>query len=627
MAEGLFEGALGGEEDKPEVEASEPVVGVEAFAAAIAAKLAGNDPGVARKTEEFLSDQSQLLKVQKRHLEEEHEARLHFLRGQAREVDIRRFGLRLRVGFQLFLVLVASVIGTGAIVLVHDAITSRRVIVEAFEVAPALVARGVSGTVVAGAFLDDLGRLQRATRTSSYAAAKRELSSAWASEPKIEVPDTGISISEISRLLKNRFGNDLHIGGSVIVTESGGLVLTVRGDGIEPKTFGGTASDLQKLTTAATEYIYAQSQPVLWAIYLDNEARYEDEVAFVKSVYAGANAADRPYLLNIWANGLTSIERGTRAEPLKLYQAALKLKPDFWAAASNVDLVLVFQGKEEEAWRHGETMRQLAGGRPGRASEPYYSSWDGITWNLPQLKAAYEADSDANGGIGTSGTPNGPLIAQTDALLHDPSAAELAIKIANPDSNDPTVIAGIHLARGLVARETGDLSLALTQMEALNASLDNPQTEFYYAPWRCWAASLEEAAGHPDKADAVFKTGGTFVDCYRFHGDILDGRGDWQGAQEWYTKAVDLAPDLPAGYYSWGVALAKHGDLAGAEAKLRAANQRGPHWADPLKAWGDVLAKQGKTTDALAKYDEALKYAPNWKQLEEAREAVAKQKG
>ena len=87
-----------------------------------------------------------------------------------------------------------------------------------------------------------------------------------------------------------------------------------------------------------------------------------------------------------------------------------------------------------------------------------------------------------------------------------------------------------------------------------------------------------------------------------------------------------MAPDLPAAYYSWGVALLKHGDQAGAEVKLKDANTRGPHWADPLKVWADLLAKQGKTKDALAKYDEALKYAPDWKQLKEARNAVAKQK-
>ena len=83
---------------------------------------------------------------------------------------------------------------------------------------------------------------------------------------------------------------------------------------------------------------------------------------------------------------------------------------------------------------------------------------------------------------------------------------------------------------------------------------------------------------------------------------------------------------MPDGYYSWGVALAKHGDLAALRRSSKVANQKGPHWADPLKAWGDVLVKQGNTKEALAKYDEALKYAPKWKELKEAREALAKQK-
>jgi tetratricopeptide (TPR) repeat protein len=117
-----------------------------------------------------------------------------------------------------------------------------------------------------------------------------------------------------------------------------------------------------------------------------------------------------------------------------------------------------------------------------------------------------------------------------------------------------------------------------------------------------------------------------FVDCYRFKGDVLDLRGNWLSAQAWYANAVKLGPSIPSGYYSWGVALARHGDLDGAVAKLRDANQRGPHWADPLKAWGDVLAKQGKTKEELAKYDAALKYAPNCAALKEARANVAKQK-
>src|ERR1700730_9176480 len=208
MAEGLLGGVLGGEEEKPEVEPPEALASAEAFASAVAAKLAGNDPGVARKTEDFLSDQSQLLKLQKRHLEEEHEARLHFLCGQAREVAIRRFGLRLRVGFQLFLVLVATVIGIGGAVLIYDAVTSRSVVMEPFEIPHALAERGLTGTVVASGVLDQLTRLQAATRSSIQ---RRNLSNAWSKEIKLSVPEAGISIGEISYLLKARFSDDIHI--------------------------------------------------------------------------------------------------------------------------------------------------------------------------------------------------------------------------------------------------------------------------------------------------------------------------------------------------------------------------------------------------------------------------------
>ena len=180
---------------------------------------------------------------------------------------------------------------------------------------------------------------------------------------------------------------------------------------------------------------------------------------------------------------------------------------------------------------------------------------------------------------------------------------------------------------GGLAAEAGDLATALAEIEAYGIAYSNPAVSTNNAGYHCWIAPIEEAAGHPDKADALLKTAGTYVDCYRFRADILDGRGDWPGAQKAYAEAVALAPDLPAAYYSWGAALLKHGDLAGAKTKLMDANQRGPHWADPLKVWGDVLAKEGHAKEALAKYDEAIKYAPNWKQLNEAREAVARQKG
>jgi tetratricopeptide (TPR) repeat protein len=257
----------------------------------------------------------------------------------------------------------------------------------------------------------------------------------------------------------------------------------------------------------------------------------------------------------------------------------------------------------------------------------WYSNSYLLVWDLQAALATELSDADTNAGLGTSDTSLGPFAAVTQALLHDTAAAELTLQTLKIDTRDSAGPVMIHYARGLLAIEANDIAKAASEMDAAYASIGNPLVDGNIPTrLRCWVAPAEEAAGRTDKADAVLKTAGTFVDCYRFRGDILDGRGDWAGAQKAYADAVMLAPDLPAAYFSWGTALARHNDLAGAEAKLREANRRGPHWADPLKAWGDVLLKQGKTRDARAKYDDALKYAPDWNQLKEAREALAKQK-
>jgi tetratricopeptide (TPR) repeat protein len=622
MADGIIGGILGEEDEKADVEATETLVGPDGFAAAVAAKLAGSDPEVARETAAFLRNQSQLVNIQAAHLKEDHAARLHYLQGQAREVDIRRLGLRLRVGFQLFLVLVATAIALGGAVMVRDAVTSRRVVVEPFHAPPSMAARGIDGAVVAAGLLDNLSHLQDSTRSSS---AARSLSGAWTGNIKLDVPDTGISLGEISRLLRERFGNDVHIEGDLVETTAGGLALTVRGNGVPAMTFEGSATELGQITGKAAEYVYSKSQPARWATHLTNVGRNEEAIAFSRAAMTGVDPAERPWLLNAWAIGLQS-SGGSVREGLNLFRAAVRLQPDYWVAHNNIQNSLMTLGDEEGSWKSCEEMRVTAGGRPGKAPETFYTNCDTLSWNLRPWLDATIADSEANGGIGTALQAAGPTTADIYARLHDLESAELALNTSAEDPNDPSGAAMIHNVRGRMAAEAGDLATALAEIEAYGIAYSNPAVSTNNAGYHCWIAPIEEAAGHPDKADAFLKTAGTYVDCYRFRADILDGRGDWPAAQKAYAEAVALAPDLPAAYFSWGVALLKHGDLAAAEAKLMDANKRGPHWADPLKVWGDVLASEGHMKEALAKYDEAIKYAPNWKQLQEAREALAKQK-
>ncbi len=628
MAEGLL-GVLGGEDEKPEGDAPEARAGVEAtasaeaFAAAVAAIASRQDPGVARKTEAFLDKQARLLDVQTQHLEDEHALRLAHLAHQSHLLIGQRLGQAIRLAFQIVIALVVIVIGIGIAVMLHDAFTSHSVVIDAFNAPAGLASRGVTGTVVASEVLNELTRLQSATRGNDIAQRKRNLSNGWSNDVKVDMPETGISLGEISRLLTARFGHDLHIGGDLVESASGGLALSVGGDGLSPKTFTGGADDLDKLVVDAAQYVYSEFEPDLWADYLSEAGRCPESIAFIKSSFSRADDQQRAGLLNRWATCQMDMDPSlsSRREALELFQRAIELNPDFRSPYFNAEGLLSSLGDEEGAWRLGKTLR-------ARLSAAGAGPWYRLTGDFRALLDELTADAAATGGAGAFVTAGAePLdIADTEVRLHDPAAAELTLQTIQASDQSGGISEAVHFLRGLLAEEVGNVSQAEVEMSAfiqLHLDAANPTTAD-----TCQIVPIVEAAGHPDQADAILAhpAAARFVDCQRFRGDILDHRGDWAGAQQAYAQAVALAPDLPFGYYSWGVALARHGDLAGAIAKLRAANQRGPHWADPLKAWGDALAKQGQLKQALDKYDEALKYAPNWAALKKARDAASKPK-
>jgi len=617
MAEGLLEGVLGGEEEKidPTVGGTEPIV------AAVAANLASQNPEVAAKTAAMFEEQTQLLRLQRKNVEAEYE----FFESEA---GPRLLVLRLRAGFQLFFALFATVIGVGLAIVIYSATQSRSVVINSFEVPPSLAADGLNGKVVAAGLLDFLTKIQAASRGT---IERRDLSNAWTSEISIEVPDTGVSIGDLERLIKTRFGHDQHIDGDLVRSVSGGLALTVRGDGILPSTFTGDAGALDNLLREAGEYLFAQSQPGLWMAYLSKNNRYGEAVAFAESAYNTVAPTERPHVLVYWANSIADMggeNAMTRALPL--YREAVRLKPDFWPGHLGIMYALMCLGEEEGAVRAGEQMIRVAGGRPGRAPEDMYANYDSEVRDAQAELASSLADMEIHGGLGTWGTTSSGenlVIASLEIDLHDVAAATLRLKTT---SNENGVVPGVSapMVRAKLAEETGDLKAAAVEWDAFSVTYANPTIAFSMPDGMCSAAVTYEKTGQPAKADAALKPYGDvkMVDCYRFKGDVLDLRGDWAGAQEWYAKAVTLGPSIPSGYFSWGLALAKHEDLAGAAEKFKLANEKGPHWADPLKAWGDVLMKQNNAKDALSKYDEALKYAPNWKQLKEARETAAKLK-
>jgi hypothetical protein len=116
VAEGLLGGILGGEEEKT----APAQAGTEAFAAAVATHIANQSPEVAAETTAFLRKQTELMEAQRKSVEAEHE----FFE---EEWGPRLLGVRLRIAFQIFIALAATVIGIGVAIMIRDAVTSRRI--------------------------------------------------------------------------------------------------------------------------------------------------------------------------------------------------------------------------------------------------------------------------------------------------------------------------------------------------------------------------------------------------------------------------------------------------------------------------------------------------------------------
>ena len=177
--------------------------------------------------------------------------RMQLLELEVAHFDLRRKGElshlhneRLKTAMQALVIVAGLIIVGGFGAMMWWASRSESVVVEAFDVPPALAGHGETGRAVASTMLDELDKMQEATRGP---AAKLALKSAWTGDIKIDVPETGVSLGEVQRVLRDNLGHDQHIGGTLVEEPDGTLALSVRGDGIRPKTFTGPAADLAKL--------------------------------------------------------------------------------------------------------------------------------------------------------------------------------------------------------------------------------------------------------------------------------------------------------------------------------------------------------------------------------------------
>jgi tetratricopeptide (TPR) repeat protein len=636
MAESGGISELLGADGEPSAEGSfaETTTSLDPTAAALAAEASKYNPDLAEKASAYFVKQSRLVEIQTEHLHEQRAVSLQLLK-------LKRFDERLRVALRVFVVLVATVIGVGALIMIRDAITDHGLVVEAFSVPPDMARDGLTGEVVATRFLDKLQAMQAATASDRPANSYQYN---WGSDIKVEIPETGLDLRAVGKFFRERFGHPDRISGEVI-RAGAGITVTARFDDVPPTTFTGPESDFDELARKAAEAVYRSSQPYRFAQFLAGQNRNAEAFDVIADLATTGVENERGWadiewgMLDWSANGDLESARKHCSQGLA-HSGALIVPAEICLVG-----VEVWSGHDEKALEYSRPLAINSQKKaPGTTDEFFESNkiisvaWlETLTGDIQKSAQDWTLAEAAPFYMLTEKLA--PALAATAyAVNHDPDAAK-AIAGATQPHDDTSFLqldatnAFYALPTYWIAVASTDWSTALSDARASDSWLETHASgNRLFARMRSvWIQPLEAQAiarmGDLPGAEALIST--PPLDCYlcvRVRGQIATIKKDWPTAERWYSEAVRQAPSLPYAFSEWGEMRLEKGDIDGAVAKFEAAHQKTPRFADALKGWGDALGRQGHVKAALAKFDEALEYAPNWKELIEAREAVAKQK-
>ncbi|NEX94967.1 tetratricopeptide repeat protein [Caulobacter sp. 17J65-9] len=506
--------------------------------------------------------------------------------------------------------------------LVWDASTERGLVIEPFSVPPELAERGLTGQVVASKVLDRLSELQDATISNR---SPTTYANNWNGDIKVQIPETGVSVGELRRVLVQWLGRQTSISGEVYRTPEG-LVVAARTGAAAARPHAGTEAELDALIQAAAEDVFAVTQPYRYAVWLgqagDEESLRRADAVLQRLIVEGDDE-DR-----LWAHNGLSIDLivlGDSAGAIREADAAIAVEPRFGLAWINRgDFRQAQFGHSEAALADYQTAQRLIRDHGERYYRPEALAFltSSVEGSIAELTGDYASGARAfNDVVRHPGREGWLYLAVSDqAAGHDLAAARagrsrVAATPADADAHQ----------RALDAQAAATMDMAIAEQTEdwtalLNAIAGVPEADLLPGEREAWRlqATPHAALGRAKQGDlagarALIAT--TPLDCHpcvRARGGIASTAGDWAGADHWFGQAVRQAPSLPFAYAQWGESLMARGRYDAAIARFKQAAEKGPRWADPLELWGEALLKKGDWAGAVGQFAAADKLAPKW---------------
>jgi tetratricopeptide (TPR) repeat protein len=540
----------------------------------------------------------------------------------------------MKIALQGMIAVVGLVVVFGLLAAMWSAAHDESLVIEAFSVPPDLAQRGLTGQVVASQLLDKLANLQDKTPTERAASTYGHN---WSNDIKVAIPNTGLSVQDVNRLLRDWLGHETHITGEVYRTPAG-LGITARTGGQSGETVKGSEADFDTLMQNAAESIYRRTQPYRYSVYIVNEGRphsYDISNAVLRGLLDYGPSSEAKWAHLGLAGNMESNEkfRETVAES----RAALADDPDFGMAYNLLAESEYDLGHDEAALAAlDKGLPLLEPGRDpqvtARAAAMLHARMDAQrSAALGDFRAAADKDFAASQlpDYGRIAGLASILRVQAIALAHDGTANAAMDALGGPGSKYQ--LSEYAATMEMVPTALEDWPTAAGTAEGVRKEIaveNNPKKSDYRAdltdrmnaavPCRILPTAALAAAHDGDMQTADSLIGQTPRDCYyavRVRGEMAAITRHWNDSARWFAEAVADAPSIPFAYAEWGRMLMTKGDLDGAIAEFEIANLKGPHFADSLEMWGEALILQRRSDLALAKFAEAEKYAPNWGRL------------
>ncbi len=506
----------------------------------------------------------------------------------------------------------ACVAAVAAVVLMAwTASRADGLVVEPFAVPPQLAERGLSGAVVAGEVLDQLNRLN----SQSVAIEVVRLSDSWSADSHVEIPQTGVSIDEVNRLLRRWLGHQTFVTGTLVLTGDG-VELSARTGGGRLVRAEGPVADLKDLAGSVAEQLLADTTPVQYARLLMQRERFEEAWTILNRVIATSTSRRELAQAHSALGGIYQVQARPR-EARDEMARALQL---------GYDGVLANLANMERALGHAQAAldtcrRALAGDslekiykdtRLGRTNSAVACALMDGDFRSAERQIVGLIGVINQRGYSASGREN-HIWALSN--LHQTSAAraEIPAMMATPGFRIRLESFRVSLAARIAAQEedwpTVLALLAPGQPAPTPGQLEAPTPD-------AWRALALAKLGRVAEARAMAAT--LPADCYRClrtRAEVAEAAGDRAGADRWFAEAVRQAPRLPFAETDWARVLLSRGDARGAAVKARAASRKQPAFADARVVWGEALLAAGDPKGAAATFAAAERHAPHWGRL------------